>query len=552
MPRPTLLALLLWVLLASRVPAEQASLQSALPGDWIALVAVAHPTETLDRVGPLLAAAEVSLPEQLGDYLQLLADLDGLDQTGQFVAGLVESSGGRLQPFVLLPATDHDTLVESFDGDPQLDQPILNLDGQRVVAIRQGDWLALCSEEVAEDFAGSQLASPVPLLGKTMTVAIRPAAWRSARTIGNQLKQADNRWYNRVRRMSAGGNWIPRSRDGAIDFLLTALPVIDQMATEEIAVAWACDLAGREYKSTLRLSVESPRESANSDASSTTPAQLLDNTDPIASLVGSIPQVWRRQLTEGVLRWQMSTSEESILHRGRSRYYERFIETCSEIAAQSEGIQAVAAVPPDGLPPMSNQAMVITCSDSAQLVDSIEQAFDIWNQMVTIEMRLSKLLFEKSDVEIAGIVATRYSADLQAAFLAGDVPDVRTIMTKLFGPPGDLVYTVVPLDAHHVLVSQWREEQTTAIVAGRSPATTPSKPSQPLRFAFSPQSYRRWKAQQYAIEFADQPYAPKAHPIGNSDTVEATAKGDSQQLTISLSAPADLVNEWLGAAEREE
>lgn len=550
MPRTTL-AIVLWGILALRASGEQL-LQSALPSDWIALVDVAHPTETMEQLAPVLEALNFQPPGELNGYLSLIANLDGLDESGQFVAGLVQSSEGRLQPFVLLPVTDHNALIESFDGDPQVDQPVLNFGGQRILAIRQEGWLALCSEDIGDKFTATDASPPLPLTGASATVAVRPAAWRQAFTIGNQIKQSDRHWYSRVRRVSMGGNWIPRSRAGVSDLLLTALPVVEQLAEEEVAVTWAFDLSDQAINCTLQLSTAKSTKGESDEEHHAATTQLLDHPDPVVSVVGTIPEIWRRQVTEGILRWQMSISEESILQRGRSRYYERFIEACTEIAAQSQSIEAVTAVPAADLPPMANQAAVIACRDSARLVDLIEQAFDIWNQIATIEMRQSKLIFEKSDVEIEGIVATRYAADLQAAFLAGDVPEVRTMMIKLFGLPGDLVYTVVPLDNQHVLVSQWRAAQTAALVGDWSTVASRSNQFQPLRLEFSPRNFHRWKAQQYAIEFADQPHAPKVELIDNVGVVEATVQGDSQQVEISLSVPGDLVGQWLEAPDEDE
>src|SRR5690606_7046366 len=74
------------------------------------------------------------------------------------------------------------------------------------------------------------------------------------------------------------------------------------------------------------------------------------------------------------------------------------------------------------------------------------------------------LVFDADPLELAGRSGTRFSVDLPTAFGAAQIPEVRTVLARLFGNTGEMRIDIVPLDTRRILVSQFPPETTTELI----------------------------------------------------------------------------------------
>ncbi len=523
-----------------------AKLNAALPNDWIAVAVVANPSQNLADHAELIEPFDLGLREQAQQVVAAIDGLDGIDAAGNFAVGLCQTNDKQIQSFILLPTPAPDELIESLEGDPKLKRPSLNFGGEPLVAMRRDGWLALGSEAVADQFA-KQNTSPLPKMGDTLTCAIEPSAWERLAITAAAMREADRRWYERARRVLAPGGKLPRNMNGLTDLLLAAKPMVDHLAETSTAVSVALDAKGQKPRLTVELTLRGQTAPLVDEASAVAPPGLESEAETIAETQLALPSTWLRWGLKNSLIAQQVWSEEAIMQMDRSKFYGDYITACDAVAAQIGALTYVIKLHVGEHPPMANQVAIIDCDETTTLTTNIEKAVEIWNAMVTKEMSRSRLTFEKSEVEIDGVAAIRYSVDLQAAFLAADVPDVKVLMTKMFGNDGWLSYTLVPIDNRRLLVSMLPDVETVKILRKAKKSAIDLAQGSMLAVEFSPQNYRRWQAQQYAIEFADAKFGPTVTPIKSEDRLTITATGDARRLTLTATASRELLHEWIGS-----
>jgi hypothetical protein len=479
-----------------------------------------------------------------------VSQLDGAQAEGAFVAGLCQSAGGALRPFVMLPTDSAGDLIESLEGDPQLESPTLDFGGQQVVAIRREGWLALCDADAAECFASEAPRAKLQQMGATATVACQPLLWEYLAAKAQELREADSRWYYRTRRLSTPGGSVPRSVVDLWDLLTAGKPLVDHLAATKTSCCVAIELAEE-----VRASIVLGRGDLVAASASAAPVDSLAlpvaaGEATIAEAAAVVDTAWLRWGLRNYLIAQQAWSEELQIQRGRSQHYDQFVAQCDQVAAMVTALSAAATLPADGAPPMANQAVVLRCDNSTELLEAIDQSISIWNEMATSEMRRTKFVFDTIRGKIGGIESVTYSVDLQAAWLASDVADVKSLMAKLFGNNGQLSYAMVPIDQQHVLVSQLPKSQTERLVERyKNQGLASGEDKRVIKGTFSPQNYRQWIAQQYAIEFADSKHGPQAKLIDSAERLqfEATSRtaDGHHELAIEVTAPEELLRQWL-------
>src|SRR5690606_19255447 len=131
--------------------------------------------------------------------------------------------------------------------------------------------------------------------------------------------------------------------------------------------------------------------------------------------------------------------------------WDAFRQSIHAVVQQISAASIVAVAPQAGEPQLANQATLLELADSAAFLLSAQELTTDWNRLIENAQREVELVFDTEPIDVAGLQGTRLAVDLPMAFKAEQVPEVRKVLTSLFGNTGEMQIDLLPLDAKHVI-----------------------------------------------------------------------------------------------------
>jgi hypothetical protein len=209
--------------------------------------------------------------------------------------------------------------------------------------------------------------------------------------------------------------------------------------------------------------------------------------------------------------------------------------------------------PGDGV--YTNQFLAVQVASAAEFSARAAELVKLWNAFNMAAEPSTGLLFEMQPVEIGGRAATRCTLDIAAAEGTPDIPEIRQLMERLFGPERKMQVFIVPIDETTVLLAIATAEQTAqeiqAIAARDStnwndPAIATVNELLPResdwRVFFSPAAYSTWGAREIGATLGDVIGMPKPRVISASPAVGLSGGVNGRELWIDAVVPAQTLH----------
>ncbi len=555
-----LLALLLTLLVAESGradPLESArQCLAALPVKVLGIVVLHDVTAT--EVAFKTAASQLGTPPlPVGTFV---GNLLGADATGNLVVGLAESAEGTPVLFLMIPVDDFDEFVTGLEGIAG-EQTEIQLAGQRLLAVRRGNWALLTSvggsvaqETYAPTEALVEAAGPhfaPEQRGAISAIVPGDALRRAATLIGTsgkppkELERLRRSFQLREMRWNQPGDWG--------DFLLAYGPLVEALAehTEGVLIQGRgqenADLA---LSGTLLARDADARQPRETTAAHVGPLELPARQ---AFLTAAGPTItsWTPAGVELFLGHLASRTHDLGVAEFPPEEWNGFRQSVHALVGEIGSASLLAVAPGEDEPQLANQGVLLEVADAKRFLTSVQELTTDWNRLLENAQHEVELVFDAGPLEIAGLKGTRFVVDLPTAFQAAHVPEVRTVLTRLFGNNGEMRIDVLPLDAKRVLVSQFPPEITTELVSeiGKSNRTESTASEWTLEFA--PQVYQDWQNTTFRASFEGNIVGWKPRRFSSDEKVRMTIEPTKGPLRIRSVLSAEVLGAWIDFIQRK-
>lgn len=529
---------------------------AALPENVLGVV-VLHDVAATEQAFKAAAGKLETPPLPIGAFVD---NLLGADVSGNLVVGLAESTEGTPALFLMIPVDDFDEFVTGLEGVAGEESEI-QLAGQRLLAVRRGDWALLTS--VSGTIAEETFTPPETLVeaagphfapdqrGGISVIVPGDALRRAATLIGESAKTAEElerlRRSFRLReiRWNQPGDWV--------DLLLAYGPLVEALAehTEGVLIQGRgqenADLA---LRGTLLARASETQQLAEIPAAQVVTLELPGRQ---AFLVAAGPATtrWRPVGVELFLGHLASRTHELGIAEFPPEEWDGFRQSVHGLMGEVSSASLLAVAPGAEEPQLSNQAVLLEVSDAAEFLVSVQELTTDWNRLLENADREVELVFDAEPLKLAGLEGTRFAVDLPSAFHAAQIPEVRTVLTRLFGNNGEMRIDVLPLDAKRVLVSQFPPETTADLVSAIGKLNRSRSEGREWTIEFTPQVFQDWQNVVFRASLEGNIVGWKPRRFESDEKVRLTIEPAPGTLQVRSQLSAELLRAWVDFASRK-
>jgi len=555
---PFVAALMLFAVSGQASADKAADYLQHLP-DGSLIVARAAKLDAMDeQLFPLAERFGLNYPP-LG---QLVTALDGVESDGDVVVGLMWRDDGY-SPFALVPVFDFSTFVRAADGDGDSRSTLITLAGEDLVATQRGRWALLTNLSGSEE--PKPLGNVAPGVVERLKQLVRADDYSALvlpagldRIPATAVGRVSSRQRAQYRRRVHNGPFTL----GDPTFWLNALEVYRESLThfskECDAIAVGATF-GNERAVTLRIAVLS-REASYQTTEPGQPANLrgpaklpaIAGQPTIFTAAGAWKSRWSELLLDLYLYSFAGGSDAVGIHQFSKSALQKYVESTRAASELVNHVAAVVVAPAGDLPIMSHTGIVLDTSNADAYLEAVDKLVDAWNQVVKKSKGEADYVYEK---EATGVVALapnakgqRYSIDLTTAFRMENVPDVRTLFTKMYGRNGKSVMDVVAIDDHRVLISDLPDElrnqlqqELSATRADTLNSTAETEAAVDWRMLVQPAVLQDWSNKSKLITHGGDIVGWKPMQLASQTPVEVSVKLSPEVLEASATVAGELV-----------
>lgn len=530
---------------------------AALP-DKVLGVVVLHDATATEQAFKAAATRLGTPPLPIGTFV---SNLVGAEAKGDLVVGLAESTAGSPALFLMIPVADFDEFVTGLEGVAGEESEI-QLAGQRLLAVRRGNWALLTS--VSGAIAKQTFNPPENLVeaagplfdpderGAISVIVPGDALRRASTLIGEsgktpeELERLRRSFSLRDIRWNQPGDWA--------ELLLVYGPLVESLAqhTDGVLIQGrGAENADVALSGTLLAKAGETQEPGTTSA---TKAAVLELPARQAFLtaVGPTATSWTPVGIELFLGHLASRTHELGVAQFPADEWEGFRESVHALVRKTTSASLIAVAPGKEEPQLANQAVLLEVEDAEQFLSSVQELTTDWNRLLENADREVELVFDAKPLELAGRNGTRFVVDLPTAFQASHIPEVRTVLTRLFGNTGEMRIDVLPLDGNRVLVSQFPPETTSELIG----AIGEQKPAEPKDqqwiLEFVPQVYQDWQNTTFLASFEGNIVGWKPRRFESDEKVRLTIEPTPEALRVRSQLSAELLREWVDFANRKQ
>ena len=532
--------------------AEPVSAIDQLPANTMVALRVSRLDKLDTHVQPLAEKFGLPLPG-LG---QLAASFDGVDAQGELLVGLVQMGDQTMVPYMLLPVTDYKAFVHAGDGDAGIEVTPLTLLGEELMATRRGDWALVTNPlDSLGPFApiNADDASELRQLAGTELVSLL-----TTRTGVEQLKQLatarSESTYQKANRYRILQRKSPEWTSSAYWQSLVSVysRAVERCCTNVRLLVVAVDV-GDDLSAKVRVELPQASDREMPAPQWSLSSLTLANQRVVVSGEGPWGSPWTSDTVELYLDHFEVSSRDVGINYLRPKEFADYRASVTKVSDQVHGAQLFMIAPAKDQPVMSNSAALLLTDDSKQLIESLDAAVKDWNHMVELSQREVDLYFGAEPLEVGSRTGKRFTLDL--TFGQNDVPDVRTLMAKLYGRNGIWAIDVLPVDDKRVLITDLPDElRSQLLVALDSEQATPTREPQWV-VTLNPNTLQTWFNDCKRAEFGEEIIGWKPIELECDSNVVFHATTHNTQLTLKADVPADVLKEvaklWNQPAARQ-
>jgi hypothetical protein len=528
-------------------PLAQQSLE-ALPGRLLAVMVV-HNLGECEQVfrRPLQQFGLPSLPVDT-----FIRGLEGSDPSGPLLLGLAESADGPPTMFLMIPISDFSQFVTGLGGEAEGDSSEIELAGQRLQASDRGNW-ALVSNVATP--LGDERYQPAPSLlraaapyfaderrGSLSLLVPGDGLARMATAVKESGKTPAE--IDRLRRMFRVSDFRWNQPADWQELILVYGPLVESLAshTAGAAVQVQVTVEGNARVDGSLLAPETTGATTGIEATKL-PALKVPDRAAFLTFKGPAKTPWTPMAVELFLGHLASRGDDLGVVEYPPDEWEAFRQSVHSLVGEVSGISVTAVAPAGEEPQLANQAVLLEVDDSQQFLQTAQELTTDWNRLVENSRHEVDLVFDARPLEIEGVSGTRFAVDLPTAFQANQIPEVRNVLTALFGNTGEMQIDVLPLDATHVLVSQFPPELTSKIVTALKPLSE-GDPAERWNVRFAPQVFQDWQNATFKASFDANIIGWKPRRFESAETITATVTPSSEAARVELELSPEVLEAW--------
>jgi hypothetical protein len=574
-------------LIASLAPSLRAAdVLEQVPPEALGFVIINDLAKTDVKVAQLVERLNLPYMPPLV-FLKAVTGIDkGLNENGQFLFAMLPGpSGDNSSPqfAVWLPVADYDVLLKSLQATSAEGISGISVADEDLLVAKRGDWALIMDPQQRERMTQLLAEAPNP------PAEIKPwAEWIRAHDAAAVAMRAGT---------IAILDWAllpqPRTQNDA-DELQPSEDIFGQVE-EEVQPFAAADDAPQPSASIfdpIRIAIQpsvdrSPELRAwlkqvslvgcavrlddEGNAQTSFRAAVPTANANIPAIQPALPNSMRPgstfvvtgggQLPASMLNLLATTYARELLHELKQ---EEKLDIDKDTAAQfvhamqtaAANIQSwtIAAPLEDGQGVYTNNFLVVRTASEKTLVGHVAEVMQHWNTMHREAKKGTRLLFDIEDTKIGQHAATQYSIDIALTEGMPELPEIRQMMERFFGPGGKLRVWVVSIDDQTVLLAAATADQVATAVElldRKQPANWSDPPftiangllppESHARLFLSAHGYNARHRKESEIMTGEVFGAPPPKPFPPSPPLGASLTVHENELRLDAAVPVDLI-----------
>jgi hypothetical protein len=376
---------------------------------------------------------------------------------GPLVVGLAETSDRPAAPFALLPSP----LLEEFSAAVGAEQTgrlaLFRLAGADLIAVDAGPWVFVTASSDQQLAPPETPADAIKLpSARSIQGCVRlhwtETGWKRLLALASQIQ--DEAAAQRLIRFGRVG--APKSLSDAITWLAANRTWFEKMAPTFDAGVIAIDVSGpKQVKLTIEL--ESAPHANASSVPNPFRLELLAGSQPlIATLDSNFSPVELPALVKGYLALLECRSDQLEIRRFERKSFAQFADEVQAAIALVDAYEWRLRSRTDEQPLAANQSLLVAVSDTQEFLESVDRAASRWNAAIAAAESETKLEVNSTPLRREGFATgRRLSVDMVASIGGPRIPEVVEVFEKFFGPRGEMVFRVLPIDEKRVLICDW-------------------------------------------------------------------------------------------------
>lgn len=269
------------------------------------------------------------------------------------------------------------------------------------------------------------------------------------------------------------------------------------------------------------------------------------------SINGSTGTIWTKVGIELFLGHLASRGTDLGIAEFPATQWEDFRQSVHALMENVGAASLLAVAPRNEEPQLANQAILLEVADTEAFLTSVQELTTDWNRLVENTKRNVELVFDAEPLEFAGLKGRRFAVDLPSAFGVAQIPEVRTVLTKLFGNTGKMQIDVLPLDSKRVLLSQFPPETTTELIGQLGPSANDTPARSQWIVEFNPQVFQDWQNSTFRASLDGNIIGWTPRRFGSDQTVHVTVEPRPEVVRLQTTLTADLLKAWVDFVRRK-
>lgn len=469
---------------------------------------------------------------------------------GPLVVGLAETLDRPAAPFALLPSP----LLEEFSAAVGAQQTgrlaLFRIAGADLIAVDAGPWVFVTAS------SDQQLAPPeTPADGDVKLPSVRSIkgclrlhwteiGWKRLLTLASQVR--DEAAAQRL--IYFGRVGAPKSLEDAVTWIAANRTWFERMEPTFDVGSLALDTSDVDrVKFTMQLDCPT-EEVANFGSESTDLAALPSPQPPIAELKSQYPLIAFKQLVEGYLALLETRPDQLEIKRFDRRSFAKFKVEAQHVCAQVNAFHWQLRSRTAEQPLAANQALIVHLSTNPEaFLTVVDRAVAGWNAAIAAAESETKLEVQSKPLKREGFATgRRLSINMVASIGGQTIPEVVEVMEKFFGPRGEMVWRVLPIDEKRVLFCDWPVKDFDQLVAELKTAPAVTNGAKPQAASITGElrldRYVEWQNQINALSLAGALGARPARGFKSPVPVKFRISAAEGPLVLEAELPNDALD----------
>lgn len=415
----------------------------------------------------------------------------GLDANGDLLLVALASDRPLDNPPLCawVPVNDYERFARALRGNPDDRVTVVTVLGEDLLCAHHGEWALLMDADQRERMNATLAGRPDPprqlaawggwLASQNLAATVFPTEasaralrdWLSSAPDGTQMTVEE--WMRQAGSsqssddaLTTGRHWVHRffTLSPKLDALIlqpraAAIGIRFDASGNAVAglrVAWP--EAGKEQGAGSRES----RESVFALPEAQLPS-LHRETRFVISGSGRLPRAIVLAATESHVNYMIDEWQRAnVRTKFDADSIDRLRNSCEDAAGDVLSIAVFQALGGEREGVSTDQFLAVRVASADAFVTRTAEVMRCWNELNGSAEPSTGMVFDSRHVQIAGRPATQYSLDIAAADGSPDIPEIRQLMERFFGPDRKMHLLVVPIDEQTVLLAAATPDQVAA------------------------------------------------------------------------------------------